>query len=110
MINNLIINTLNPLKIPVSFQKYSGKENTYITFFNYLEQGEQYADNEEKVTGYYIQVDLWSKKDYTQIVKDIENNMKAAGFVRTSAADLFEEDSKIYHKAMRFFINIEGRN
>lgn len=109
MINDLVIKALKPIKVPVSFQRYSGKENTYITFFNYLEQGEQYADNEEKATGYYIQVDVWSKSDYTEVVDKVENYMKATGFARTSAADLFEEDTKIYHKVMRFFIQIEGR-
>ena len=108
MINKLLIETLKPLNIPVSFQKYKGKETTYITFFNYLEQGEQYADNEEKATGYYIQLDLWSKNDYTELVEKIINYMKAAGFTRTSAADLFEEDTKIYHKTIRFFIQMEG--
>ena len=103
MINKLVVETLKPLKVPVSFQKYKGKENTYITFFNYLEQGEQYADNEEKETGYYIQVDVWSKNDYTELVENITGAMKAAGFRRTSAADLFEEDTKIYHKVIRFF-------
>ncbi|MVX64226.1 hypothetical protein GKZ28_11045 [Clostridium chromiireducens] len=109
MINKLVIQALKPLKIPVSFQRYSGKDSTYITFFNYLEQGEQYADNEEKATGYYVQVDVWSKSDYTEVVEKVENYMKAAGFTRTSAADLFEEDTKIYHKAMRFFIQMEWR-
>ncbi|OCA98042.1 hypothetical protein BGS1_02280 [Clostridium beijerinckii] len=99
---------LKYLKVPVSFQRYSGKESTYITFFNYLEQGEQYADNQEKATGYYVQVDVWSKNDYTEVVEKVENYMKAAGFIRTSAAHLFEEDTKIYHKTMRFFIQIEG--
>lgn len=103
MINSLIIEALKPLKVPVSFQKYNGKESTYITFFNYLEHGEQYADNEEKATGYYIQIDVWSKNDYTELVENVRNAMKAAGFIRTSAADLFESDIKIYHKAMRFF-------
>lgn len=108
MINKLVVEALKPLKVSVSFQKYKGKENTYITFFNYLEQGEQYADNEEKATGFYIQVDVWSKNDYTELVEKVKNAMRAAGFMRTSAADLFEDDIKVYHKAMRFFIQMEG--
>ncbi|WP_123053086.1 hypothetical protein [Clostridium sp. JN-1] len=107
MINNLVMKALKPLNVPVSFQKYSGKEHTYITFFSYLEKGEMYADNEEKVTGHYIQVDIWSKKDYTSLYKRVENAMKVAGFRKTSAADLFEKDTKIYHKAIRYFIESE---
>lgn len=102
MINSLILQALRPLRVPVSFEKYRGKENTYITFFSYLEQGEKYADNEEKETGYYIQIDVWSKSDYTELVENVTNAMNAAGFRRTSAADLFERDTKIYHKAIRF--------
>lgn len=103
MINKLVIEALKSLNVPVSFQKYNGKESTYITFFNYLEQGEQYADNEEKSTGYYIQIDIWSKSDYTELIENVKNAMETAGFIRTSAADLFESDTKIYHKAIRFF-------
>lgn len=109
MINKLVIEALKYLKVPVSFQKYSGKESTYITFFTYLEQGEQYADNEEKATGYYIQLDVWSKSDYTELIENIKDQMRAAGFIRTYAADLFEEDTKIYHKAMRFYIQSDWR-
>ncbi|MCY6354516.1 hypothetical protein [Clostridium sp. ZS2-4] len=106
MINKLVMRALKPLNIPVSFQKYYGKEHTYITFFSYLEKGEQYADNEEKVTGYYIQVDIWSRRDYTNLYEKVKNIMKAAGFIRTSAVDLYEKDTRIYHKAIRFFYSM----
>lgn len=106
MINNLVMKALKPLNIPVSFQKYHGREHTYITFFSYLEKGEMYADNEEKVTGYYIQVDLWSIGDYTKLYEKVKKAMKTAGFIRTSAADLFEKDTRMYHKAIRFFYSI----
>lgn len=102
MINNLILETLKPLNVSVSFQKHDGKESTYITFFEYLEQGRLYADNEEKVTGFYIQVDVWSKNDYTDLVERVKEAMKAAGFMKTYAADLFESDTRIYHKVIRF--------
>jgi len=103
VINKLVIEALKSLNVPVSFQRYNGKQSIYITFFNYLEKGEQYADNEEKATGYYIQIDVWSKNDYTELIENVKNAMEAAGFIRTSAADLFESDTKIYHKAIRFF-------
>lgn len=103
MINSLVTAALKPLNIPVSFQKYGGKADTYITFFEYLEQGQLFADNEEKATGYYIQIDVWSKSDYTELVDKVKENMKVAGFSKTYAADLFECDTKIYHKVIRFF-------
>ncbi|MFR1708874.1 MAG: hypothetical protein ACLSV2_08235 [Clostridium sp.] len=103
MINKLIIDTLKPLNIPVSFQRYSGKADTYITFHEYFTSGEEYEDDEEALTAHYIQVDVWSKVDYTDLVKSIKELMLKAGFKRLNEADLYEEDTKIYHKGLKFY-------
>lgn len=103
MINKLIISTLKPLSVPVCFQKYTGKANTYITFHEYVESGEAFEDDEEIFTGHYIQVDVWSKADYTVLVKSIKELLKTAGFKRLDEADLYENDTELYHKGMRFF-------
>ena len=42
LINKLIMDNLKHLKIPVSFQKYSGKAKEYITFHEYSASGEEY--------------------------------------------------------------------
>ena len=102
MINKLIIDTLAPLNIPVGFQKYSGTATTYITFFQYLEQGGQFADNTEKTTEHYIQVDIWSIGDYSTVSTNVITYMKAAGFRRISSVDLYESDVDVYHNAIRF--------
>ena len=107
MINKLIIDTLKPLKIPVSFQKHNGKAQTYITFHEYLESGEEYEDDEETLTAHYIQVDVWSKADYTDIVKTIKELLLKAGLKRLNEIDLYEEDTKIYHKGLKFYY-LEG--
>lgn len=102
----LIIDTLTPLAIPVQFLSYSGNEEAYITFFCYNEQGECWAENKEIATGIYVQVDIWSKTDYTALEEQVKERMSAAGFSRTTCSDYYEPDTKIYHKAMRFiYIN-----
>jgi len=103
MINKIIIDALNPLKIPVAFQKYSGKAETYITFHEYLSSGEEYEDDEESLTAHYVQVDVWSKADYTAVVKNIKDLLLKAGFKRLNEADLYEDDVKIYHKGLKFY-------
>lgn len=70
MINKLIIDALKPLNIPVAFQKYSGRAETYITFHEYLAAGEEYEDDDEALTAHYIQVDVWSKSDYKDLATD----------------------------------------
>ena len=108
MINKLIIDTLKLLRVPVAFQKYNGKAETYITFHEYLATGEEYEDDEESLTAHYIQVDVWSKADYTDVVKNITELMLKAGFKRLNEIDLYEEDTKIYHKGLIFYYLEEG--
>lgn len=103
LIKKLIIDSLKSLKIPVSFQRYSGKAETYITFHEYLETGEEYEDDEESLTSHYVQIDVWSKTDYTDIAKEVKKLLIAAGFKRLNEIDLYEEDTKIYHKGLKFY-------
>ena len=108
MINKLIVSTLKPLLVPIEFQRCTSKADTYITFFTYSKSGELYTDDAEDVTAVYIQVDLWSKKDYTALSEKLLKRMLDAGFTRTSEAEFYEDDTQIYHKAFRFKYLMEG--
>lgn len=101
-VNQLIIDTLAPLGIPVQNMKYSGSSTTYITFFCFNEQGEAWAENEEIATDYAMQVDVWSKGDFTDVVNQAKGLLKIAGFKRTFAHEFYEVDTQIYHKVLRF--------
>lgn len=101
--NKSIIDLLSPLGVPVSLQTYSGAATTYITFFNYLENVESYANNEETSLGHYIQVDVWSKGNYSALVKGVLEALKQAEFRRTYVTELYENDTKIFHKVIRVF-------
>lgn len=103
MINKLILDTLKPLGVPVGFQKYSGTESTYITFHEYLQTGEEFEEDDEAFTGHYVQVDVWSKADYTALASSIKVLLKAACFKRLDEADLYEPDTGIYHKGIKFY-------
>lgn len=102
-VNTKITEILSDMGIPVRFQHYSGQEKPYLTFFNYLENGELYADDEEKITGYYIQLDLWSESDYADLVSLIHQRMIEAGFLRRSFSDLYEQNINLHHKVMRYY-------
>jgi hypothetical protein len=102
-INQEVLQALGDIGVPVSFQNYTGKANTYITFFTYLDKPEQHADDGEIITGHYVQIDVWSKTDYTDLVKAIHQKMLTAGFSKQNFYDLYEDDVKTYHKVMRFF-------
>ncbi|MDD4802297.1 MAG: hypothetical protein PHF24_05065 [Syntrophomonas sp.] len=103
LINKLMIELLQPLQVPVSFQKYTGKALTYITFHEYHQTGEEFAEDAEAFTGHYLQVDIWSKTDYTALAIEVKSLLIAAGFKRLDEADLYEPDTGLYHKGLRFF-------
>ena len=103
LLNKMILETLSPLGVPVGFQKYSGQALTYITFHEYLQTGEEFEDDGEAFTGHYIQVDVWSKSDYSTLVAGIKQALKNAGFNRLDEADLYEPDTALYHKGIKFY-------
>ena len=102
--NQLIINALKTLNIPISFAKYTGTDTTYLIFKVILEQGEKFSNDEEESTGYYIQLNLFSKSDYSSLVSQIKMLMKSANFKRLSDYDAdFEADTGYFNHVFRFF-------
>lgn len=77
----------------------------YIEYTSYDEEGALYAEGEELAADYYIQVDIYSKGDYTALEDAIMEKMKSAGFARSGGADLYEDATELYHKAMRFIFS-----
>lgn len=100
--NSEVINALAPINVPVDFQTYTGTATTYITFFFFDEMGVVFAEDDEVETNYYLQVDVWSKGNYSSIVDQVKANLKAIGYIRTNAFDDYEKDTQIYHKSIRF--------
>lgn len=93
---------LNVLTIPSGYQEIVNPPETYITFFEY---DYEYDHSEDEVlpTGYIVQVDLWTKNPkYKLLEKEIIEAMKNEDFYLDDEEDLYERDTKIYHKAFRF--------
>lgn len=102
-INDLISQTLEPLNIPVKHFKYIGKNTTFIVFQEYLEQGESYSEDEEELTGHYIQVNIFSKTDYTSLVKEVKTRLIGVGFKRQNEYEIYENDTGFYNRILRFY-------
>lgn len=102
-LNSLIIDTLAPTDVPVDFLTYGGANTTYITFFEYNQQGVLFGDDEELNTRHSIQVDIWSKDNYISLVKQVKTLLKGIGFTRNFETEFHEKDTQTYHKVMRFY-------
>ncbi|ELC8455931.1 hypothetical protein QYB58_001016 [Clostridium perfringens] len=77
---------------------------THITVHEYLESEESFQDDEASELEHNIQVDIWSKDSIESynLKKQVRKLLKENGFKFTSGQDLFESDTKIYHKVLRF--------
>lgn len=97
-----ISDILESTKVPISKLVYSGSDSTYITYQQYNENGEAFAENKEIATSYYFQLDIWTEGDFTDLYNQVLSLMTAAGFYRTFATELYESDTKTKHKVIRF--------
>lgn len=102
-LNQLILNTLADIGAPVAFQNYTGNESTYIRFFEYDQGAELEADDEEIYTGHYVHLDIFSPGNYLPLVKVVKRKMKQAGFVKNAETEMYEEETKLFHKVLRFY-------
>lgn len=102
-LNSYILKTLDNVGAPVEFEEYTGEEPTYIRFF-YLPQSQFSAEDDERYTTHYVQVDVFSPGNLIDISKNVKGKMKRAGFRKNYEADKYETDTKLFHKVLRFYI------
>lgn len=101
-LNSLIESTLSPLDVPVYPNTYDGEEDTYIVFNTYNEAPEMNADDEEIITKYFIQVDVFSSGNYLSLVKKVKRLMKDVGFGRMFESETYDTEMKKNRKIIRF--------
>jgi hypothetical protein len=77
----------------------------YITFFEVSNSETESSDDEEYADDIEIQVDIWQKEGSTiPIAKEVQRVLRKLGFVHNAMPDMYESDTKIFHKAIRFSI------
>lgn len=85
--------------------------DTHITFCYMSDTDTQHSDDTNEAEEYYIQVDVWSREDCFLLKRKVKKLLKNAGFTYFAGNDDYEQDTKLYHKAARFYfvINAEER-
>lgn len=73
-----------------------------ITFFEIDNSDSEFADDEAYAADVSLQIDVWHKESTSAIAGEVDKTMKELGWSRTSAPDLYEQDIKVFHKAMRY--------
>lgn len=74
----------------------------YIEYEIYDVQEVYHDENTEKAITYYIQVDIFSPGSYSEIETTVKTVLKEKGYDGGYGPDLYENDTKLYHKPLRF--------
>lgn len=90
----------------VYFLHAENPTDPYIEYEVVSEEGVEYSEGIERYTYYLIQVDIFSKSDYSHIESVIKNEMIRFGYSKGVSRDLYEEKTGLKHKAMRFSISL----
>ncbi|WP_433943464.1 DUF3168 domain-containing protein [Paenibacillus sp. SN-8-1] len=74
----------------------------YVTYFEITNFDNRFASDRAISSEIHFQVDVWSQGATTAIAQAVNDTMENLGFYRLSAQDLYESDSKTYHKSLRY--------
>ena len=99
-----IYSTLSSTNYPVEYDTYTGKQKKYITYFEILEKVEFGSDDTDEIIGHHFQVDIFSDEDPTEMKNEVIEALKNAGFSGITCQDLYEPETKTYHKAIDCYI------
>ena len=95
--------TVDEIKIPIAFIRYTGKKETYITYQSIGNNPVLSSDDNTKYSSDTIDIDIYTKGNYLKIMKEIKNKMLANDFVWVEdSPDMFETDTGYYHKTISF--------
>lgn len=105
--NELIESLFKNFSVPVSFLYYDGDATTYVTYQHYDSDGVLAADN--GIVNYvdYYDFDIYSKGNYFDVIEAVKEILTNAGFIwqpSRSSADMYEKETKYYHKTLCFAI------
>lgn len=75
--------------------------DTYIEYLFYKSTKTDYSGNKAHSKVHYIQVDIFSKGDFTKLQEALEEVLEEKGYVHEDEFDGYEEDTKLYTHKIR---------
>jgi hypothetical protein len=95
--------TLETLGVTVKRLKYKGQAKTYIEYMLVVCQDISFSDDEADATEYNYRADIYSKNNYMELLAQIKQTLKAAGFSDIVVnPETFENDTGYYHIPVDF--------
>ena len=75
-----------------------------ITYYEQNNSPALVGDGKELTSESVMVIDVWSKGSTTAIAQAVDSVMTGLNFRREFSGDLYENDTKVYHKSMRYRI------
>lgn len=94
---------INKKRIPIAFLSYTGKADTYLTYYTWQEQPANFFDDEHHAKEAYGTIDIFSKGNFKSILKEVKKILKANKFTWTdNGPETFERETGYYHVPVNF--------
>jgi hypothetical protein len=110
-IETLLKDKTKGLGVPVEFLFYEGNASTYVTYMQLDKDNAEAGDDEVIGCVQYYDFDIYSKGNYLSVVADLIRIMTAAGWTyqpSRDSPDMYERDTKYYHKTICLAKESEG--
>ena len=99
--------TVDNVTIPVKFLHYEGHGEPYVVY--YQQDMDASLSGDDDLIGYvqFYDFDVYAKGNYSKIIDELTKKLTDNGFVwqvSRSSMDMYEPDTKYYHKTLNFAI------
>ena len=97
--------TVGGVSIPVTFMRYQGHGEPYVTYMQ--QDADKSLSGDDELIGYvdYYDFDVYSKGNFMSLIESVKQKLNENGFVwqpSRSSQDMFENDTGYYHKTLNF--------
>ena len=100
--------TVDNVVIPIAHLHYKGKESTYLSYYTWSESPEEFADDVPILEGTYATIDIYSKRNFKNVLRQVKKTLKENGFTVTDTGpEDYEEDTGFYHVPVNFYYESE---
>ena len=96
--------TVEGKSIPISFLRYTGQSDTYLTYYTWLCQPNNFYNDEHHVEVAYGTIDIFSKGNFKKLLKQVKKILKDNNFTWTDdGPEDFESETGYYHVPINFY-------
>lgn len=89
--------------VPTAHLKYKGKETTFVVWTITADSPALSADDEPMYSIVSVDVDVYSKGNYLDVITEIKRIMKENEWVWVGdSTEMYEDDTGLYHKTISF--------